>query len=259
MQNALIAIIIITPLLAIIGTVIVNHKMAFFSDAIGHSSLTGVALGVLFGIGASNIIVAIFSAVLAIIITILKLKQNSNTDNIISVVSSIGVALGIVVLSQNGGFSNYTSYIIGDILSITKQEILAILVALVLTVIVMYFAYNKLTLISINSTLAKSRGINVAVYELIFSIVVAIIVALAIKWVGILVINSMIVIPCVTSRGIAKNISQYVIFSIIISMFCGIVGLILSYEFDVSTGATIVLINGIIYMLSRIGNFVKLK
>lgn len=252
MQNALIAIVIITPLLAIIGTVIVNNKMAFFSDAIGHSALTGVALGVLLGLGASNIIVAVFSALLAIVITILKLKQTSNTDNIISVVSSIAVALGIVVLSVNGGFSNYTSYIIGDILSITKQEIFSILIALILTITIMYFIYNKLTLISINSTLAKSRGTNVVMYELIFSVIVAIVVALAIKWVGILVINSLIVIPCAISRNISKNISQYMLFSIIISMFSGVVGLIVSYQFNVSTGATIVLINGLIYILTRL-------
>ncbi len=253
MQNALLGILIVTPLLAIIGTVIVNNKMSFFSDAIGHSALTGVGIGSLFGIGiATNMSVAIFSAFLAIVITVLKAKQKENSDTIISIVSSISMAIGIVLLSANGSFANYTNYIIGDILSITKEEISTMFLTLIITCIIMYIIYNKLIIISINETLAKSRGVNVMLYEIIFSIIVAVVVAFAIKWVGILVINSLIIIPCASARNISKNMKQYLLFSIIISLVCGIIGLMLSYKFDASTGATIVIINGLVYLFSRI-------
>lgn len=254
MQNALLGILVLTPLLALIGTIVVNNKMAFFSDAIGHSALTGVGFGVLLGLGINNIAIAIFSAILAIIITILKLNQNSNTETIISIVSSISVALGIVILSINGSFAKYTSYIIGDILSITKNEIFTMFIVFLVVGILIYYIYNKLVLISINSTLAKSRGINVVVYELIFSIIVAVVVALSIKWVGVLVINSLIVIPCATSRIISSNIKQYIIYSILISLISGIAGLVISYTIDASSAATIVLVNGTIYMLVRLFN-----
>lgn len=254
MQNALIAILIITPLLAMIGTIIVNNKMAFFSDAIGHSTLTAIAFGVLFGIGYSNYVVAIFSSILAVIITILKIKQNSNTENIISIVSSVAVALGIVILSINGGFAKYTNYIIGDILSVTHTDITLMAITLIIVSIIMYYIYNKLILISFNQTLAKSRGASPAIYEIIYAIIVATVVSFAIKWVGVLVINSLIVIPCATAKNYAKNFTSYMTYSIIISLISGILGLVLSYYFDASTGATIVLINGLFYLLSRVTN-----
>ena len=120
-ENALLAIIIIAPLMGILGTMAVNNKMAFFSDALGHSALTGVALGVLLGIENEIISLLAFGVLMALIITRVKNKGNASSDTVISVFSSTSIALGLLVLSYGGGFSKYSAYLVGDILSVTPN------------------------------------------------------------------------------------------------------------------------------------------
>ena len=119
MRNALVAIILISPIFAILGTMIVNNKMAFFSDALGHSALTGIAIGSIMGISDLNIGMIIFAIGFALLLNFVKNKTSNGADTIISVFSSIAIALGLAILSQTGGFNHYSSYLVGDILSIT--------------------------------------------------------------------------------------------------------------------------------------------
>ena len=205
MKNALLAIIIIAPLMGILGTMAVNNKMAFFSDALGHSALTGVALGVLLGIKNEIISLVAFGVLLALIITRVKNKGNASSDTVISVFSSTAIALGLLVLSYGGGFSKYSAYLVGDILSVTVSEIIYLFIALIAVIVIWAFIYNKLLLISINRELAASRGVKTVLYENIFVIVVAVVVMLSIKSVGILLINSLLILPAATARNIGKN------------------------------------------------------
>ena len=108
MKNALLAVIIITPLFALLGTMAVNNKMAFFSDALGHSAFTGIAIGILLGLGNPVLSMVAFGIFLGLVISRVKSFKTASTDTIISVFSSVSVALGIVILSKNGGFSKYS-------------------------------------------------------------------------------------------------------------------------------------------------------
>lgn len=241
MKNALLAIIIIAPLMGILGTMAVNNKMAFFSDALGHSALTGVALGVLFGIENEIISLLAFGVLMALIITRVKNKGNASSDTVISVFSSTSIALGLLVLSYGGGFSKYSAYLVGDILSVTPVEILSLLVVLIGVIVLWSLIYNKLLLISINRELAASRGVKTVLYENIFVVAVAVAVMFSIKSVGILLINSLLILPAATSRNIAKNSRSYLYMSVVISLLCGITGLITSFYINTSAGATIVM------------------
>lgn len=241
MKNALLAIIIIAPLMGILGTMAVNNKMAFFSDALGHSALTGVALGVLLGIENEIISLLAFGVLMALIITRVKNKGNASSDTVISVFSSTSIALGLLVLSYGGGFSKYSAYLVGDILSVTPLEILSLLVVLVGVLVLWSLIYNKLLLISINRELAASRGVKTVLYENIFVVAVAVAVMFSIKSVGILLINSLLILPAATSRNIAKNSRSYLYMSVVISLLCGITGLITSFYINTSAGATIVM------------------
>ena len=241
MKNALLAIIIIAPLMGILGTMAVNNKMAFFSDALGHSALTGVALGVLFGIENEIISLLAFGVLMALVITRVKNKGNASSDTVISVFSSTSIALGLLVLSYGGGFSKYSSYLVGDILSVTPVEILSLLVVLIGVIVLWSLIYNKLLLISINRELAASRGVKTVLYENIFVVAVAVAVMFSIKSVGILLINSLLILPAATSRNIAKNSRSYLYMSVVISLLCGIIGLITSFYINTSAGATIVM------------------
>ena len=189
MQNAFWAIMIITPLFGLVGTMIVNNKLAFFSDALGHSALTGIAIGALLGISNPTISMVIFGILFALLLNRIKDLKITSRDTIISVFSSTALALGLVILSYNGNFNKFSSYLIGDILSIVPEEIFLLLGIAVIVLCFWYFFFNKLFAISINSSLAKSKGINVRLIEDIFIVLVALIVMISIRWVGILIIN----------------------------------------------------------------------
>lgn len=250
MKNALIAIILISPIFAVLGTMIVNNKMAFFSDALGHSALTGIAIGMVLGISNMNISMVFFAIIFALLLNFVKNKTNYGADTIISVFSSIAIALGLAMLAQSGNFNKYSSYLVGDILSITNTEILYLLLAFIAVAVFWYFSFNKLNVTSINSTLAKSRGISTKAIDNIFVVLIAIIVMISIRWIGILLINSLLILPAASSRNIAKNMRSYHLISVLFSLFSGVVGLILSYYWNIPTGPMIVLISGIIYFIT---------
>ncbi len=247
MVNAFLAILLIAPLMGILGTMAVNNKMAFFSDALGHSAFTGIALGVLLGIHNEAISLIAFGVFLALVITRVKNKGKASSDTVISVFSSTAVAVGLLVLSYGGGFSKYSAYLVGDILSVTPLEILCLLVTLIAVIVIWAFIYNKLLIISINRELAASRGVKTALYENIFVVVVAVVVMLSIKWVGILLINSLLILPAAAARNIAKNSGQYLVSSVAISVICSVCGLLISFYADTSAGATIVTVLAVVF------------
>lgn len=250
MKNALLGVLLVTPMFGILGTMVVNNKMSFFSDALGHSALTGIAVGVMFGINNTLVSMLAFSILLTIAIINVKNAKTASVDTIIGVFSSSAVALGIVILSYNGGFNKYSAYLIGDLLSISNNDIFMLIISFISVLLIWFTCFNKFLLVSINHTFARSRGVNVKFYEYIFTILVAIIVTISIQWVGILVISSMMILPAASARNISNNIRQYHIYSISIAVISGILGLFLSYHFGCATGATIVLISSVFFALT---------
>ena len=249
-KNALLGVLLVTPMFGILGTMVVNNKMSFFSDALGHSALTGIAVGVMFGINNTLVSMLAFSILLTIAIINVKNAKTASVDTIIGVFSSSAVALGIVILSYNGGFNKYSAYLIGDLLSISNNDIFMLIISFIAVLLIWFTCFNKFLLVSINHTFARSRGVNVKFYEYIFTILVAIIVTISIQWVGILVISSMMILPAASARNISNNIRQYHIYSISIAVISGILGLFLSYHFGCATGATIVLISSVFFALT---------
>lgn len=247
MKNALIAVLIITPLFAILGTMIVSQKMAFFSEALGHSAYTGIGIGVVFGVADKNLTMLGFAVVFALALNRIKRMNTVSTDTIISVFSSLGTALGLVILSSGGNFSKYSNLLVGDILSITQKEIGLLGIVFVLTILFWSLAFNQLHAISINTSLAKSKGVKVERIEDIFAVLIAVIIMFSIRWVGILIINALLILPAASSRNISNNMREYHLYSIIISVFSGILGLVLSYYNNTATGPTIVMVASVVF------------
>ena len=250
MKNAFVAILLIAPLFGLVGTMIVNNKMSFFSDAMGHCALTGIALGILLGVDNYVISMIGFSILFALGISNIIESKISSSDTIIWVFSSAGIALGIVILSAKGGFSKYSGYLIGDILSISKKEIQALAIILIIVLIVWIISFNKLMIASLNSDMARSKQINVKFYKNTFVILIALIVTVSLKWVGMLIINSLLVLPAASARNITKNMRSYHLISVAFSLVAGISGLIISYYIGTSAGATIVLISSLIFFIT---------
>lgn len=250
MKNALLAILIITPLYGILGTMIVNNRMAFFSDALGHSALTGVAIGTLLGLTNSNISMVIFAVAFATLLNKIKRKKTVSTDTVISVFSSLSLAVGLMILSKGGNFAKYSGMLVGDILSITVREICLLLIVFIVTLGFWFVSFNKLFAVGVNESLAKSKSININLIEDSFSVLIAVIVMLSIKWVGILIINALIILPAAASRNLAANMREYHLFSIMIAVFSGITGLIISYYTGTATGPSVVIVAAVLFFVT---------
>ena len=250
MKNALLAVLLVTPLFGMLGTMAVNNKMAFFSDALGHSALTGIAIGVALGIGDPLVCMLAFGIVFGLAIRKVKSGTKASSDTVISVFSSVSMALGIVILSGSGGFAKYSSYLIGDILTVSPAYVGLMAVVLAGTYIVWCFIYNDLLLLSVNPSLSASRGIKNALTENIFVVILAVAVMLSIKQIGILTINSLLILPAAAARNVSSNSRQYLVLSTVISLFCGIAGLVISFYAGTAAGATMVLIAAAVYFVT---------
>jgi zinc transport system permease protein len=251
MKNALLAIIIMTPLFGILSTMIVNNRMAFFSDALGHGAFTGIVIGAIAGTIEPLWSSIIFSLVFAVMVTIVKSKSRLTSDTVIGVFSSISVALGIFLATYGGkSFTKLNQYLIGDLLSITPKELVKVFLVLVVVIILWIFILNKLVVLSIYPSLASSRGINVFLLEMLFSIIIAVVVTLSLSWVGLLVINALLVLPGSIARNISGNIRRYSFISVLVAVFTGISGLVTSYYSGSAAGATIVLYLGVLFLIT---------
>lgn len=241
MKNALLALLLLTPLLALLGTMAVNRRMAFFSDALGHSALAGVGLGMLLGVQSELVSMIVFGILWAVMISRINRTAGESADTIISVFSSTGIALGLLILSRNGSFSKYSALLAGDVLSIQPNDLLYLAVALPLGVLCWALMYNPLLLTAVNPALAKSRGVKTKWVEYLFVSLVAVAVMLSIRWVGVLLINALLILPAAAARNIARTARQHAVFSVLIGLLCGVSGLIAAYFLDTGVGAAVVL------------------
>ena len=213
--------------------------------------MTGIALGVIFCIEDLTSMI-IFGTIFAVGIWWIERKKTISTDTIIGVFSSTAIALGIVLLSFGNEFSSYSSFLIGDILLVKPMEIFLLVITTGVSIIAWSVLFNKMVLGGINSSLAKSRNVKVDVMKLIFAIMLAVIVMISIKWVGLMIINSLLVLPAATARNVAKNLKQYTLFSVMFSIIASISGLVISYYFETSTGATIVLVSAVMFFVTML-------
>lgn len=253
MKNALLAILIMTPLFGIISTSIVTGKMSFFSDALGHSAFTGIAIGCICGISNPTWMAVAFSVLFSLLFSFVRSRSNHTADTLIGVFSSTAVALGIFIATFGGGsFTKYNTYLIGDILSVTPGEIGMLALVLIGVVVFWILLSNRMMLTNIHPQLASSRGISTATVQTIFTTVIAVIVTLSISWVGLLILNSLLVLPAASARNVAKNIRQYHTYAILFALVAGICGLVISYYLGASAGASICLVLAVLFLITFI-------
>ena len=251
MKNALLAVIVMAPLFGLLSTMIVTGKMSFFSDALGHSGFTGIAIGVLCG-AALPIWWAVGLAVaFALLFSFVRSRSSQSADTIIGVFSSTAVALGIFIATMGGGsFTKFNKYLIGDFLSVTPGEIGALALVLLAVAALWVLCSNQLILTAIHPQLASSRGVKTARNETLFTVVIAVVVTLAMSWVGLMVINSLLVLPAASARNVAKNVRQYHLFSVLGALLASVAGLILAYYLGCSAGATIALLLALFFAVT---------
>ena len=250
MKNALLALLLLAPLFGLLSTMIVTGRMSFFSDALGHSAFTGIAIGCICGLAPTPVAVA-FSVAFALLFSWVRSRSNQAADTLIGVFSSTAVALGIFIATLGGGsFTKYNKYLIGDVRSVTPAEIGLLAIVLLCVAVFWVIFGNRLVLVSIHPQLASSRGLKVKATQTLFTVCIAVVVTLAINWVGLLMLNSLLVLPAASARNVAKNLRQYHALSVLFALTAALVGLTGSYWLGASTGAAISLCLALIFTIS---------
>ena len=242
MKNALLAVLVITPLFGILSTMVVHSRMSFFSDALGHSAFTGMAIGALCGFQEPTWAAVVFAILFALLFNLVKRRSALASDTVIGVFSSTAVALGIFLSTLGGrSFTRFNNLLIGDILSVEPAKVGLLALILLAVVLLWLVSFNQLMLSAVHPALADSRGIRVFWQETVFSVAIAVVVTLSMTWVGLLVINSLLVLPGAAARNVARNMRQYHLFSLLGAVLAGIAGLMTSYYVGGSAGAAITL------------------
>ena len=250
MIRALLAVLLLTPALGLLGTMAVNRQMAFFSDGLGHSAVLGIGLGMVLGLRSDLTAMLIFGVIWAVLICVIRQSGAATTDTIISVFSSTSIAGGLLLLSRSEKLSR--NLLIGDILAVMPQDLLYLLILLVGVLILWILMYNPLLMTSVDPFLARSRGIRTRMVECAFVVTVAVAVMISIHWVGIMLINALLILPAAAGRNLARTARQHAVYTVLIALFSGVTGLTVTFYLDASAGAAIVLVSAVVYAVSLI-------
>ncbi len=250
MRLALLAVLLIAPLLGALGTVVVANRLAFFSEAVGHAAFTGIALGVILGFANPLWSMIGFALLLTLAIAWVRRRGGLSSDTAIGLVMAFTVSLGIVILSRGGDFARYTNFLIGDMLGVTPGDVagLAVLAAVVLVLFLAFF--NRLLLASVSPALARSRVRRPGAAELLFAAMLAVVVTCSLPWIGILVINALLILPAAAARNLAGSTAGFFGWAVALALVAGVAGLVVSFYTSTATGATIVLVAMGLYLLT---------
>lgn len=248
-KYSFVEVLIICLLAGIMGVFVVNYRLAFFSDAISHSAFTGVALGLLSGINPV-VTVVVFGVVMGFLVIYFREKTGIAYDTVIGVFFSFSVALGIFLVSSSSGLiRNFHVFLYGDILLISNTDLIITSILLAGIVVFINLFFDDLILLGIDEVYASSQLRKAHILKYSFSMLLALVVTIAIKTVGILLVTALLVVPAAGARVISRSIRGMFFNSILISLISGISGLLLSLQVNSSTGASIVIISCMIFVL----------
>jgi zinc transport system permease protein len=254
MQRAFLAGIIIAILASISGTFVVLKRYSLIGETLAHSSLLGVAVGLIAGYNPLWAAV-VFAVVSAWIIEYLRSAFSLYSDAVLSILLSGSLAAAVIIVSLGGAFNNSLfSYLFGSILSVTYEDVVTIAIFGTLALGTLLFFSKELYFIAYDEEVAKVSGIKVKFLNFLLVSVVAIIIALSIRVVGSLLIGALMVIPTVSALQFRVGFLKSVIISLSIALFSVILGMTLSFHFSLPSGATIVLCVLGIFILSLIIN-----
>ena len=238
-----------------LGCFIVWRRMAYFGDALSHSALLGIALGLAFSISI-NLSVIIIGLLFALAIVFMQRRGVLATDTILGILSHSGLAFGLLAISLLATVRvDLYAYLFGDILSMNTQDLWLIYIGGMAILIALYYLWSKLLLFTLHEELAKAEGVNVLLINLSFMFMIALVVAMAIHIVGVLLITSLLVIPAAAARQLANSPKQMVIIASLIGIMAVIMGLFASLYIDLPTGPAIVASTSLLFVLSLLRNF----
>ncbi|QCI18292.1 zinc ABC transporter permease subunit ZnuB [Buchnera aphidicola (Aphis nasturtii)] len=239
-----------------LGSFIVWRRMSSFGDTLSHSSLLGLAMSIILQTNSFYIILG-FVSLLAIFLAFLEKILPISLETILTIISHSSLSLGMVLISfvSNSKQINFNNYLFGDLLSMQISDLFVIFLGSLTVLIVLIIRWNSILLVTINPELAQIDGINLFYIRLTLMLTTALTISIAIKFVGALLITSLLVIPPATAQYFSNSPEKMVIIGIIVSIISITGGIVLSIFFNIPTSPSIVLFSSFLYLSSTIKNF----
>jgi len=253
MQRALLAGLLSGALGGLLGSFAVLRQLSFFSDALGHSALLGLTLGVVLGLNPTLVLIP-FAVLFALVVSTLVQRSQLPADALLNIIYSSSLALAVVALSQVPGYAGgLQNLLFGDILGVGWIDLLLLALVLVAVVAVMAVNLRSQILLSLDESLARSRGVAADGQRLLFVILLAMVVVLSIKAVGVLLISAFVVMPACGARLLSRGFRSYVLLASGLGAAGAVVGLLLSAGLNLPSGPTVVLVQlgGFLLALAR--------
>lgn len=249
-QRSLLAGSLVAALAAFLGVIVILRRMSFFSDAISHASLTGIAISLLIGISPTWGAVA-FCVLVGLAVIWLSQRKILNVDAIIGVIFSGSVAFGVIVLSRLSSYRlNILNYLFGDILGVSHTDLMlaAALFIIGLTIGLVYFP--ELIYTSFSPDLAKVKGFSVSFWNYLFAVLLSLTIAVSIKIVGVILVAALVVIPATAAKLISRSVREMIGWSLLFGVVSVFIGLVGSYFLDMPSGPTIVMTQVVFFILA---------
>ncbi len=259
MRNALMAGLLASVICGIMGTLVVVNRIVFLSGGIAHAAYGGIGLAFYFGWPFLLSTIG-FSLAAAMLMAVISLKARHRADTIIGVIWAVGMALGIILIDLAPGYNvDLMSYLFGSILTVPGLDLVIMLaMGAVITVLVTYY-YKELLAMSYDEEFARIRGIPVT--ALYFSLIgmLAVAIVMVIQVVGLILVIALLTIPPFIVEKHAKSLMQMMVGSSILGALFTVSGLWLSYTFELTSGATIIMVSGVGFLLSYLIDSIRVK
>ena len=249
MQRALMGGILTGLTGGLLGSLTVVRQLSFFSDALGHSAMLGVSLGIILGLGSPTVVVIPFALLFALGVTYLLEKTDLWTDALLNLIYSSSLAISVIVLSLSGQFQgNIQTLLFGDILALSQSDLMISAGLFCLCGLFMAMTLRTQMLLSLNESLAVARGVNVRLHRNAFMVLLSLLVATSIKAIGVLLVGAFVVIPACAARAISRNFTSYVFLSASLGALSAAMGMFFSGLLNTPSGPSIVVSQLILFL-----------
>ncbi|WP_331776090.1 metal ABC transporter permease [Sulfurospirillum sp. 1612] len=243
MQNAILVGVLVSIAAGIIGSLIVVNRMVFLAGGIAHTSYGGIGMAIYFGIpiflGAS-----LFAVGAALLLSFISFKQKNRMDTFIGLIWAVGMAIGVIFVDLTPGYNvDLMSYLFGSILAVSRDDIYFIATLLVVILFVVIIWHRDLLAVSYDSEYASLRGINVKVFYTLILLLCSLTVVISIKVVGLILVIALLTIPVYIAEKLSASLFQMMAISSVLSIVFTLGGLFISYYFNITSGASIIMVS----------------
>ena len=247
--RALVAGLLVALIAGPLGCFVVWRRMAYFGDTLAHSALLGISFGILIDI---NLQFSVILACLAIALLLFSMESRHHlaTDTILGILAHSSLAVGLVILSFTDANMDLMAYLFGDLLTVTNRDLMWIAVGVITALIILVLSWNQLLTITLHQELAQVEGLNVGRMRLLLMLLIATVIALSMKVVGMLLITSLMIIPPASVRNFSSSPEKMALSASLVGCLAVCGGLLASFYLDTPSGPSIVVSAAVLFMLS---------